>query len=406
MAHHHHLLQQGARRQGLLQGPGLDVFTAAEHDRVLGTAGEHQRTIRQQVTQITGVKPTLPIQHLGRGLGAMEIARHHLGALRQHQPGLAQGQGGAALGIHNPHGRSRQGLTGTAPAVAPGAAAGEHRAGFGEPVAHQQLNPNRLEKPIHVAGQSTAATDGRAQAAAHHLPPQFGPDHGPREPVPGPTAHRHEGGPQPTHQRFRREGEIQGLTAAAAEGQAVGQGPADQALAPSRQPSQGIVEAGEQRLPQARHADQIVGTHLLQIGAQLLEGGVGLPAATGQEEILGRPLIGMPDRQHAQHPIPGPGGHRHPQGAQLVEEVGVAEGYPLGLAGGAGGVQDRGQAMGIVAGGPQGAGLGTGFEQTGPAQAADPGQLRRAGFSLQQHHKAQPISVQRARLRQGRQQRR
>ena len=287
------------------------------------------------MAQVAGVEPAVPIEHLGRCIGLFEVARHHLGSLDQHQTLLAPHQGRPGPRVHNPHGRTRQGIARTAAPVAPGPATGEHWAGFGEAIAHQQLNPNRLKKTIHMHGQGPTTADGRAQPSAHQLPPHLWPDQRFSQPVQGPaqpSEHGSAGAPPP---RLLTQGEIASHVSVDSIGPAIGQGRPDQLLAPPRHRLKGIFKTREQRLPDPRHADQIVGPHLLQISAQLLEVRVALAAAAGQEEILRGPLIGMPNRQHAEHPIPGPRCHRHPQGAHLVQQVGVAERHPLGLARGA-----------------------------------------------------------------------
>ena len=287
------------------------------------------------MAQVAGVEPAVAIEHLGRCIGLLEIARHHLGPLDQHQTLLAPHQGRPGPRLDNPHGRARQGVARTAAPVAPGPATGDHWTGFGEAVAHQQLNPNRLKKTIHMHGQGPTTADGRAQPPAHQLPPQLRPDQRFSQPVQGPaqpSAHRSAGPPPP---RLLNQGEIASLAPLAPVEPAVGQGRPDQLLALGRHRLEGIIKTGKQRLPEPGHADQIVGPHLLQISAQLLEVRVALAAAAGQEEILRGPLIGMPDRQHAEHPIPRPRCHRHPQGAHLVQQIGVAEGHALGLARGA-----------------------------------------------------------------------
>ena len=234
----------------------------------------------------------------------------------------------------------------TAP-IGPAAATGEYRTGLGEAVAHQQLNANRLEKTIHVNRQGAAAADGQPQLTAHQLPAHLGPDQGCRQPVQGPAQARFQRCQQPLVRLLGHQGEIETLAPPQAVGAAVGQGGADEKLTATGHPGQGVLEAPQQRLPQPRHADQVLGTHPPQVGPHLLEVGVGLLAAAGEQKVFGAALIGMPDRQHAHHPIAGVGLYRHPQAPQLMQQVGVAERYPLGFTGGAGGVEDRGDAAGI-----------------------------------------------------------
>ena len=130
-----------------------------------------------RLAKIAGIEPTLRIEHLGGGLRFAQIARHHLRPLGQHPAPFADLEQRAALGIHDPNRRARQRLAGAAAAVVPAAAAGEHGAGFGEAVAHQQLDSHGLKEAIHVNRQGTATTDGGAQAAADQLLAHLRPEH-------------------------------------------------------------------------------------------------------------------------------------------------------------------------------------------------------------------------------------
>ena len=243
-----------------------------------------------------------------------------------------------------------------------------------------------------MQGQGATAADRHPQPAAHQLLAHLGPEQpagqGVQRPAQGSAADRQ----QPPPGRFGRQGEVEGLALGGGETAAVGQRSPQQPLARGRHLRQGRLEARQQRLPQPRHADQVVGPHPLQVVAQLLESCVGLPAAAGEQEILSAALVGVPDRQHTHHPVAGPGRHRHPQVAELVEQVGVAQRHPLGLAGGAGGVEDRGQPLGIGRGCGRGParrqGLLAAAAQLDPAQAWR--QSRQRGhLPLQHHHEAQ-----------------
>ena len=245
-----------------------------------------------------------------------------------------------------------------------------------------------------MQGQGPAAADGRAQGTPHQLLTHLGPEQLGRQGVQGPAQSGLEAGHHPAANRLRAEGEIKGAAAGLAVGAAVGQGAAQQTLPRRRHGRQGSFKTREQRLPEPRHADQIVGPHPLQVGPQLFEGGVGLAATAGQQKIFGAALIGVPDRQHAHHPIAGLRSHGHTEMAQLMQQVGVAERHPLGLARGAGGVQDRRQPVRLGSGAGQGPsrlqGIGTALQEIGPWVA---GQRRRlaAALPLQQHHKAQLV---------------
>ena len=118
------------------------------------------------MAQVTGVEPAIAIDRLGRGLGLAVVAGHHLGTFGQDPAALAPAQGRAPLRIDHLDGGARQGAAGAAAAVGPGTAAGQHRAGLGEAVAHQQLDADRLKEAIHMGGEGAAAADRRAQAAS------------------------------------------------------------------------------------------------------------------------------------------------------------------------------------------------------------------------------------------------
>ena len=100
-----------------------------------------------------------------------------------------------------------------------------------------------------------------------------------------------------------------------------------------------------ERLPKPRHTDHVVGFYPLQIRPQLAQVGVALAAAPRKQQVAGTAFVGVPDRQHTQHPVPRLGVHRHPEVAQLVQQVCLAERHPLRAAGGARGVKQRCQAL-------------------------------------------------------------
>ena len=191
--------------------------------------------------------------------------------------------------------------------------------------------------------QGAATTDGRAQPPADQLLAHLRPEQPGGHAVQGPAQGCRRRGQGPAGQRLRGEGEIGGDAALQPVEAAQGQSRAQQPLTGRWHGGQGVLKAPQQGLPQPRHADQVLRPHPLQIGPQLLEGRVGLRAAAGEQEVFGAALIGMPDRQHAQHPVAGAGGNGHPEAAHLVQQVGVGEGHALWLAGGAGGVQQRRQ---------------------------------------------------------------
>ena len=154
----------------------------------------------------------------------MPIARHHLGAPGQHQSPLADGQGPAAFRLHDPQGRIRQGLARTAAAIGPLAPAGEHRAGLGEAVAHQQFDAHRLKKTIHIGSQGTATADGGAQPPPHQLLAQPGPELGCRQGFGWPAGQAFELGPLACCRCFGGQGQIPGGAAGRVERPAVGEG--------------------------------------------------------------------------------------------------------------------------------------------------------------------------------------
>merc|ERR1711939_1156269 len=73
-----------------------------------------------------------------------------------------------------------------------------------------------------------------------------------------------------------------------------------------------IKKAAMKGLPKPRHADQVMGPDPLKVGFELPKIGVALTATTREQQIPGTALVGMPNRQHAQHPLPWAWGNRDP----------------------------------------------------------------------------------------------
>ena len=235
--------------------------------------------------------------------------------------------------------------------------------------------------------QGAAAADGGAQAAAHQLLTHLRPEHAAGQAMQRPAQQRTGRRQQPAAGGLGSEGAIRRHPPRQAVIAAEAEGGTQQLLPRGRHRRQGILKAPQQCLPQARHADQIVRPHPLQIGAQLFERGVSLRAATGQQEIFSAALVGMPDRQHAEHAVARLRCHGHAQVAQLVQQVGVAEGNALGLAGGARGVKHRGQTLFTALRPGRCRRLGPGGHQFVPGVTRQH-RHHGAALTLQQHHEA------------------
>ena len=341
------------------------------------------------MAQVARIEPAIGIDRLGRGLGLAVIARHHLGTFRQHPPPLAPTQGHAALRIDHLDGGAGQGSAGAAAPVGPPAATAEHRAGFGEAIAHQQLDADRLKEAIHMGGQGAAAADSRAQTASGQLLPHLGPEQLGSQAMARPAGQGQQSAGQPGQGGLREQALVLGLAPVAAMEAAQAQGRSQQAPPSRGHGCKRLLKAGQQGLPQARHADHVVGAHPLEVGLEMLDAGVALAAAAGEQEVFGGAFVGMPDRQHAQHPIAGIGGHGDAKGGELVQEVGVAEGHALGFPRGAGGVQQGGQSLRAPGGRGRQRGGYPQLHQGVPAQAGDRQGPSRRADPLQQHHKLQ-----------------
>ena len=176
LSNKHHLFDQGAGDQLLLERCRLNVFSTAEHNRVLGTTRQHDRPIGQEHAQITGIKPAIGIQHFCSGLWTTQIPGHHLRTTHQDNSTVAKAEGLSCVCIHDPKLRIRHGLTGAPANVAPWTPATHHRAGFSKAVAHQQLNPHGLKKGIHMRSDRSSSINGKAQLTTAELQPQFWPD--------------------------------------------------------------------------------------------------------------------------------------------------------------------------------------------------------------------------------------
>ena len=144
--------------------------------------------------------------------------------------------------------------------------------------------------------------------------------------------------------------QITGLAQCLTLGDAVGKSSPQQPLAGRWEGLEHIFKTGLNRLPQARHGGHGDGLHPRQVLFELLDRRVGLGAGAGQEVITGTALVGMPDRQHAEHRRAGSRVGHAGQGTHLVQQVGVGQRNPFGLTGGAGGVEHRGQLMTAMAG--------------------------------------------------------
>ena len=174
---------------------------------------------------------------------------------------------------------------------------------------------------------------------------------------------------------------------------AVGEGRPQQPLAAWGHGCQGIFEAREDRLPEARDTDHVMGTNPLQVILEIAQGCVGLAAAAGEQEIFDTALVGMPDRQHTQDFVTRLGVDQRPQAAHLMQQVAMAEGHPFRFAGGARGVKQGGQSPCVAAGRRRqrcGSALG---HKARPAKARQVGRTRGGGgFPLQQHHEPQALA--------------
>ena len=182
---------------------------------------------------------------------------------------------------------------------------------------------------------------------------------------------------------------VLGLAPVAAMEAAEGQGRRQQAAPGGGHGGKGIFKSSQQGLPKPRHADHVIRAHPLEVGLEVLQVRVALAATAGEQEIFGGALIGMPDRQHAQHPIPRIGRHGNAEGLELVHQVGVAEGHTLGFPGGARGVKQGGQSLRASGGhGRQRRALSKRHEGI-PTQTGDGKTLGPRAFRLEQHHKLQ-----------------
>ena len=201
------------------------------------------------MAQITGVEPGLGVEHLAGGLGAIEIALHHLGAAGKHQTALPLLQGAAAIGINDFELGSRQRPAGTTAPVGPAAPAAQHWAGFGEAVAHQQFDADGLEKSIDVLRQGPTAADGGAQMPARQLFAHRRPQQAAGQGSWRPTQRRHGQTSQALRPRQGVVSQITPLPQRAGMGLRSGQGRAQQLLFAGRHSFEGSLEAAIEGFP-------------------------------------------------------------------------------------------------------------------------------------------------------------
>ena len=150
-------------------GARFNVFPTAEHDGVLGTTGQRHEPSgssnpRSPVSNQPSASSTLAVAS-----GLPRYPAITWGPRTRTLPRSRQSQSDARFGIHDPKLRLRHRQTGTSADVAPWTAAAHHRTGLGESIAHQQLNPHRLEEGIDVRSDRTRPADRIQQLATAQL---------------------------------------------------------------------------------------------------------------------------------------------------------------------------------------------------------------------------------------------
>ncbi|MCY1413979.1 hypothetical protein D9M71_294170 [compost metagenome] len=122
----------GMRHDHVLDLVRVDV-EAGHDDQVLLAVDDAYIAIRVDHRDIAGLQPALGIQHLGRGIGALPVALHHLRALDAQLAGLAEAQIVAGLVDHLAQGRGHRNPDGPRLVVL-ARIDRHHRTGFGKAV--------------------------------------------------------------------------------------------------------------------------------------------------------------------------------------------------------------------------------------------------------------------------------
>ncbi|MNX71346.1 hypothetical protein D3C86_1026580 [compost metagenome] len=369
VADHHGLGDEGAQGEGPLDGLRRDVLAVRHHQDLLLAIGDGQVAVVAQGAHVAGAQPAVGGDGLAGGLFVVEVAEHDVGAAGQDLAVL----GDLDLDVG-------EGLAHRADPGAAGPVHGDDRRGLGEAIALEHRDAEDLEEHAHLARQSGAARDAAAQAAA------------------GALAHLREdelvgelelhGGPGTGLLPL-----LPGHEDAAAEVQ----GPGEQGALDQRALVDRAEHPGADLLVDARHADDEGRLDLDQVGGDGVHGlGVSGAGALGEEGVVGDALEDVAQGQEAQGAVLGLEVDQVQHAARVGRVVAVAEHDPLGVARGARGVDDRGDALGldgalpvgdlVVVLGAERLALG---DEVGELDDLETGAL--AGFRVHDHHQAQRV---------------
>ena len=140
-AGYHTLLDEGRHFEGVFHGLGRDVLASGGLENFFLAVGDSQVALSVEFSDVSGAEPTVLSHHLGGEVGAVVVAHHHVGALGEDLAVGVQLEFDAVDG--GSHGAQLVALAG-------GQVNRQNGRRFGEAVAHQQLDADRLEEAIHM----------------------------------------------------------------------------------------------------------------------------------------------------------------------------------------------------------------------------------------------------------------
>ena len=314
------LLEERVARDGHLDIRRRDLLAVGEHQDVLDAPGDEEVTVLH-AHLVAGLEPTLAVEDLRRRLRLVPVARHDAGRAHDQLVELAD----AVL------------KSGQRPADAFGdvvfeRADADDGAGLGESVALHERDAERDEDPCDVRGQGCAAADRNpqppAEACADLRSDQVIEQRGHQQTrVPArPTLAVLEAIPADAHRMFEQLALECGF-----------------AVEP-------FTQSGMNALEDPRDRDHDGRLDLQQILGQLRDRPGKGDAAAGhdRQDIAGGPLERMRERQKGQEAVFGSCRDELERCLGVPEDVAMAEHHAFGMPGGAGGIDDGRQGVGVV----------------------------------------------------------
>ena len=292
----------------------VDVFARTQHDDFFAAAGDVKLTLRVEKTQVAGVQPAIH-QGGGGGVGAIEVALHHDGAAEEHfavPDPFCEG----FIPRKNLHLDPGQRRPDRIRVLAAGANDRSGAGSFGQAIGLYQIEAQPMKRLADGRVKAGTAGDQKSHLAAEDVM------HAAKQPRTEVDAHGVA--KEAIHPKQR------------AKGQAFGQARRGDLLGDA------LVEEVEELRHAAEQRDVALGERSQQLGRvqRLQEDNSG--SAREWQQQIGHLREGVEQREHAEDRVALVHAHDPEDSLHFGEQVAVCQHDALGVAGGAGGVEDHG----------------------------------------------------------------